>query len=274
MARGDSGIDRFRGVIEDAQNRAIRVSKIEVISNKAPGAKEKPTFGLPGTMTVFVARKGSPALADLRQAIREGNEATSRMREKLINQYTRIPKSAKGLPEQIMSAPVFADIRYGGMTVNSGVFVPKGVDMAVIILPYNGGRLASEGFTLVEHHKEGTEQQLEAVVMRADPELTDAERAALNMVPKEQLVRNVGVALRCDTTWWAVGLVAAGLVTAAAVGVAGTAGLIATIALTACLLARDVHVSEAQIEKLGPAASARKFIQLRRDVLQERKLRS
>jgi hypothetical protein len=164
-------------------------------------------------------------------------------------------------------APVLADVRYGGNTLNAGITVPQNIDCAVAIFPYNGGRLAEDGFELVEYPKAGTSDRLEAVVVEVSPGLSAAETAALQLVPGSQLGRNIGVSLDCCTTWWAVGFVTAGLAGAVALGAAGAATLIVVAGITAVQLGRATNLSDAEIKKLGPAASARELLQLRREAL-------
>jgi hypothetical protein len=173
--------------------------------------------------------------------------------------------------------PVFADVYYGGAPLNRGLFLPKGVELAVTILPYNGGRLTSDGFSLVEFYKEGSNEGLEGLVVRSDPPLTAAERAALRQVPAGERGRNVGPALpSCRTTWWAVGVVAATLATAAALQVAAAAGVTWTgaIAITGGMLRsgrEPEHLDPQEIAQLGPAASARRLLALRRDAIGRRR---
>lgn len=252
----------FGPVIQEIQHREIQVTKLPVIKVRAGH------FGAPGTMTLLVARAGSRVLAELRAAIKEGEAGLEKFRKRLAEQY----RNAHGAPREavvktMVNAPVLADVRYGGNTVSSGIFVPQNIDCAVAVFPYNGGPLSAEGFELVEYPKEGSTERLEGIVVETSPKLSAAEQAALQLVPASQLGRNVGASLDCDTTWWAVGLVGAGLATAATVGALAAAGVIGTAAVILFQMGREAHLSETQIEKLGPAASARKLLALRREAL-------
>jgi len=263
MPPSASSPDLLWPALEEAEKRPIRLSKIPVISNTAPKATGPSTFGATGTLTVFVGKKGSGAIDQVRAAIAGGNPATTKLRDRLQKQYSKLPPgSSETLVQQIVKATVFADIRYGGATLNSGVFVPKGVDVAVIVLPYNGGRLAPEGFTLAERYKDGSDAALEAVVMQAAPNLSAAEKTALQAVPANQVALNVGQAIDCRTTWWAVAQMA---VVQAEVRAAVIAASL--VVGPFCPLSKEVHISVAQIKALGPAASARKLLDLRRRVL-------
>jgi hypothetical protein len=50
----------------------------------------------------------------------------------------------------VVDSPVFASIAYGGEALSKGIFLPDGVDLVAFAFPYNGGRLDSNGCTLVE----------------------------------------------------------------------------------------------------------------------------
>ena len=254
--------NEFGSVIHEIQSREIQVSKLEVV--KAPADH----FGAPGTMTLVLSRTGSGVLSEFRAAIKEGGAKLENFRKKLSEQYRATHGSHReSIAKTMTQSPVLADIRYGGNTLNSGLFVPQHIDCAVAVFPYNGGRLGAEGFELVQYPKDGSTESLEGVVVETSATLSAAEQAALKLVPASQLGRNVGASLDCDTTWWAVGLVGAGLATAATVGALAAAGVIGTAAVILFQMGRETQLSETQIEKLGPAASARALLALRREAL-------
>jgi hypothetical protein len=102
--------------------------------------------------------------------------------------------------------PIFADLRSGGERLQSGLFVPPGTDAIYLGYPYNGGPLPSRGFELVEHIADGsTDVALEAIALKCDPVLTRAEAAALKIMPKDQIAKNIGASSDCDTTYLLLG---------------------------------------------------------------------
>lgn len=241
--------NRYGQVIQENISRPIRESKLEVIDAKAK-------MTAPGTLTVYVGRKGANRIDAVRKAVTEDARA-----EELKVEINRQLKSTYAVPIEHFPAamvrqPVLADIRYGGDALLRGFFLPEGVDLFPIPLAYNGGALAREGFTLVEHHKEGTDKAFEAVVVRNPPALTHAEEAALRHVPETQLINNAAVLYDwCDTTWWAV---AAAVVAAAEV----------TVEVTCiCAAMAAVSLPEETLKALGPAASARQLTLLRTQAL-------
>ena len=245
--------DEFGPVIQEIQHREIRVTKLKVV--KAPAQS-----GLSGTMVVVIARAGSGVLPELRAALKEGGARLTKFHNRLLKQYRSAQNSQReDAVKAMVQAPVLADVRYGGNTLNSGIHVPQNIDCALAIFPYNGGQLAAEGFELVEYPKEGAKDRLEGIVLETAPQLNAAELAALRLVPASQLGRNVGVSLDCNTTWIAVVVTAVTLL--------GIGGLAAVAAAAKMEFGEEMHLTEAQIKRLGPAASARELLALRREAL-------
>ena len=248
--------DLFRPLRLEVEKRAVRVTKLEVIKNTTKPESPAP-LSFPGTVTVFIARKGTRALDEVRAAVAQGGESVQKLQQSLKKQFQgRREISVEEYVKRLPREPVFADIRYGGATLNSGVFLPKGLNLVAIAFPYNGGRLAPEGFALAEHYKDDSDTALEGLVVRTDPPLTEPEKAALRLVPSSQLSRNVGFFDSCHTTWWAVFFVATAVAATFAVA-------------CAVVSAPDTHISEQELEKMGPAASARALLALRRQILEK-----
>ena len=242
--------DEFGPVIQEIQHREIKVTKLKVV--KAPAQS-----GLSGTMVVVLARAGSDVLPELRAALKEGGARLTKFHNRLLEQYRSAQRTSReDAVKAMVQAPVLADVRYGGNTLNSGIHVPQNIDCAVAIFPYNGGKLAAEGFELVQYPKAGAKDRLEGIVVETAPELSAVELAALRLVPASQLGRNVGVSVDCETTYWALAFLGAGLL---GIGLLGTPGSV--------VLGQETHLTETQIKRLGPAASARELLALRREAL-------
>jgi hypothetical protein len=241
--------NRYGQVIQENLSRPIRESKLEVIDARAK-------MTAPGTLTVYIGRKGTNSIDLVRTAVADDARAEE-LRTRIDNQLKQTySMPVEHMPAAMIRQPVLADIRYGGETLIHGFFLPDGVDLFPVLLAYNGGALARQGFALIEHHREGTDAAFEAVVVRNPPSLNDAEEAALRQVPETQLVNNAAVlADWCDTTWW---VVAAALVAAAAVTVEATC---------ICAAMEAVHLPEDTLDSLGPAASARQLTLLRSQAL-------
>lgn len=250
MAISAKALNQLRS---ESESRSTRITRLEVVPNQL-GTR----YDLPGSMVVFVGRKDRPSLGVVRKAISGDAASFKKMGDLARSQYA-LGKVLK--PDEMVAAAVssgvFADIRYAGTTLNSGVFLPDGIDFVPVVLPYNGGVLAKEGFSLVEHVKDGSSEALDAFVVSTPPKLTAAEVAAVKKVEASQRGKNVGSAAWCETTAWAV---------VSAVGDAVTL----TLGLACLMPIPEGHLSDVELASLGPNASARKILQLRRDALVKR----
>lgn len=225
-----------------------------------PDVKRENRVFVPGSVTVFVARSGSRAMKELRAALLEGEAATA----KVIARYQeptldRKDVSIEEASKMLLEEDVFGTVLYGGRELATHLFLPKGVDLAAVVMPYAGGALASGGLTFRTHAEEGTRVGLEAVAVRANPILSAAEAAAIKLIPRDQLGLNIGQAAGCDTTGYAV---AAVVVAVALVAIA--------LATTGCVVEIDRHLDDQLLKRLGPRASLGALMDMRRDAITNR----
>jgi hypothetical protein len=240
----------YRPVLEAVKGRLTRVTDLKVVDG-TPAKGKDPTIGVEGLILAFVARRGSGVLDLVKKAATDLASATD-----LIGMVRRQSKKFKPVSLKqgiglMLKEDVFAELRYGGETLVQTLFVPKGADFIFEEFPYNGGALAIEGFQLVERVRDGSDAALESIIVKINPTLSADEKAALKLVPSSQLGRNVGAACCCGDSYTAIGVV--------------VAAVVATALLT-CL--RPVPLAETitkeELAKLGPAASARKLLEVRR----------
>src|SRR5581483_3890603 len=138
----------------EVEARAIRFRKIPVVEYDWEGDHEGP-LAVPGSAMVFIAKKGSPVLKEIRAAAKARNGSDAGVARKVFSPFReRRPMALADAVELLKRQPVFASIQYGGLTLATSLFVDEGLHACVVPLPYNGGRLAKEGFTLVEHVKD------------------------------------------------------------------------------------------------------------------------
>ncbi len=251
----------IQSIIEEQQRRSIRSSAVPFISlNSKPGGKAV-AAAFPGSAHVFLARKGSGVLDRIRAAVDSGEERFKEVITGIVGsgRPRRKPLSIAAMAKLTIQQPVFAELRLSGERVHSGLFVPPGFDALPLTYPYNGGPLPSRGLELVEYIADGaTDGSLEALGLKCDPVLTKAEAAALKLAPKEQLIRSVAIPLDCETTYAAVAVVV--VVAVAAVALA--------VATDTCGVRREeAHLSDETIRELGPGASARRLLEMRRKAL-------
>ena len=246
-------------IYAEMRRRSVRVTKADVIEVTRTRL-QKPTLGAPGSMTVFLAAKSSAAMDEVRAAVNEGGLPAKKLSEHVSRQYKRRrQQTVKEAVKAISRARVFAELRYGGATLATGLFLPKGLDVAVLCFPYNGGRLTRDGFTLVEYiDRHATDAGIDVLVIKVDPDLSDVEEGLLEAQNDADRFQNVGYEAWCDTTAWAV-----------AAGVVAAATLAAAVATLGCV-APNVevpHLSERDVQRLGPEASVQKLLNIRRDAL-------
>jgi hypothetical protein len=257
----------------EAQARPVRLTTIEVIDKTS--SAQNAFFGVPGTLTVFIARKGSAALHELRQALNSGGEDLLQLYRKVSEQAAA--KVGRWTLEETIQAsiqqPVFADLRYGGATLAQGLCVLQGLDMRILLLPYSGARLAPEGLILAERFTEGSDAALEALVVRVDPPLTPAEKLALQLVPADQAI-NTSEPFQTDV---GSGDVIAIALTVIAVAATPIGVEVATVTEVVVTVVNQVggrapsdpgrYMSEEMLKQVGPTASVRKLLEMRRDFL-------
>ncbi|HET8846404.1 MAG TPA: hypothetical protein VFN35_33385, partial [Ktedonobacteraceae bacterium] len=157
--------DQSHAYFVEAQARPIRLTNIEIVDKTS--LAQNAFLGIPGTLSVFIARKGSGALHDLHEALKVGGEEIIQIYRKIGEQASLVERwTLEEAVQATIQEPVFAELRYGGATLAQGLSVPQGLDMTVLMLPYNGGRLAQEGLVLAERFIEGSNAALEALVVR------------------------------------------------------------------------------------------------------------
>jgi hypothetical protein len=244
---------------EEKYRRLIRTTRPRVVTYTSTAPMD---LVPPGCIMAVFARKGGTVLQDLEHAIVRGNttsinEFAARMRE----QYSarRMVSMAEAVAV-ISNEPVFAELRYGGKTLASNLCVPDNLPAAIVTFAYSGGQLADEGFSLVEYPRTGAREELEVLLVRRPPILTDVERRALELVPADQLELNIGNAAYCfAATGVVVAYVAVAIVVVTAVG---------NCASDYDRLAR-VSLPADRVHQLGPAGTARELLRLRRELLEE-----
>ncbi|MCA9277590.1 MAG: hypothetical protein H6815_02235 [Phycisphaeraceae bacterium] len=241
------------------RSRVAEVSSIKIL-NTTPTTGQRPTLGLPGSMMVFLSKGNSQAIEEVRTAAIQGGERAASIFRHLKKQFA----CRKTLPigeaiELISKQSVFAELRYGGNILASGLAVPDDLDYTVLVLPYNGGRLAPEGFELVEYLEEpGQADRLQGIVIQVTPDLSEAEAELMKAQNDMDRWRNVAYEFDCDTTAWAV---------AAAFAIGVTVGLAVTCA--GCVVPDLMHLDQSDIDRLGPSASVQELLQLRHQYLRQ-----
>lgn len=207
-----------------------------------------------GTVTIFFARRGSEFLEQARSAFRAGKgKALQQLTEQVWKDLdARQPFTVEEAAEAVEASAVSAELRYGGKQLANGLVLPKGVEWGAVPLAYNGGELDHEAFRLVEHHRPHSDERLEAFVVVRPPELSELELRAVRSVPASMLEMNI-------TTMLSPGFCVALVLVITAITNMGKA----------CGPGRKFpHLTDEQVRELGPEASARELLSLRREAFQ------
>jgi hypothetical protein len=222
------------------------------------GEQVNPVAPPPGTVVLFTAKKGSHLLRNLESAFAQrslgrlnqlGTEIQALVqRREVVSIRTAVDK--------LIDAPVYFEFRYGGKTLAQNVGLVDGIDFGSLTFAYNGGQLHDEDFQVVEYYRPGARQELDHLVVKNPPRLTDLEREVLSAVPESMLELNIAINGKCRGWTFAAALVY----------------VVLTIAGQVCLAARDrlaeVSLSPEQVQRLGRLGSARELLDMRRRILE------
>ncbi|GAA3050545.1 hypothetical protein GCM10020000_34310 [Streptomyces olivoverticillatus] len=221
-----------------AEGRLRRTRRLPVFDCPPGGTGARYALAAPGTVTLYLARRGSPRLREIAESLvrRTGRdvEIAREIRESLeLRPRLSVPEAV----DRMLAEPVFAELRYGSKPVVNNLFVPEDTEVVSVVFPYNGGRLARDGFTLTEYVIDTCPTGLSGLLVRAAPPLTRAEAVALQLLPPSQLELNVGSAVvdaesddNLALTLVTLAALAAGVALAAAAEVAVPAAVVAEAA--------------------------------------------
>lgn len=253
-------ITPVQAIIDEQQRREVRSTAVPIVTLNSKRGGKALAAGVPGTVHIILTRKGSGIIEKLRVTLDQDERRFAQVIEDIVAPFRRkkTPLSIDAMVKLTLRQPVFADLRSGGERLHSGVFVPPGADAICLAYPYNGGPLPSRGLELVQYLIDGTDRALEAIALKCDPVLTKAEAAALELMPKNQITKNVGASVDCETTYVALVAVTTALATLALALVTAGCGVIG-----------DPHVDDSAIKQLGPGASARRLLEMRRNALKK-----
>ncbi len=251
-----TALQALQVVERDVSRRLIRSSNIEVLDYKPSSPLPDAQLAPPGTIAVYVACKGSPLLAELKSAVRDpkGGKDKRLLRKIVADLQCRKRSSADDVAKMAAASPVIADLSYAGTTLCKHLFVAPD-SFGATLLPYSGGPLPKAAFRFDEYYRDGEDSELECVLVKHSPHLTEAEAAALKKVPPDLV--HVFVApgdLVSNTLLW---FLAAAAFEAAVV--------YATFNISSSSMTEHLH--EDAVKALGPAGSARALLALRKDLL-------
>ena len=277
-------------LLAEKQSRITRTRALKVVDHAKFGGPEKTGFGSPGSVILFLGRSSKETRQAL-AALKKGPVAMQKLLKRISDEMDALKP---GTPADVLDAakkePVLAALNYGGVPLADPIWLPKGLEMTVVAAPYTGGHLIPQGFQLIEWVKKDDAPAYAAFVLKTSPPLTRAEKVALKRVPKSHRTVHIGSAYKCEATAvaalsfgvaGAVGGAAAGAAAGGVIGgvVGGVAGAIGgaivgaavdagvVAALEGKQFGKHLHLSGDDIKREGPARSAKRLIEKRRQAM-------
>jgi hypothetical protein len=292
MMEATSYVDTFRPLMELRQSRLRRIRPLPVIDHARFGGPTRTGFGTPGSLILFMARSPEHT-KEAMAALKSGKAAMKKLIRRISDQMDQLrPGGLDQVIRSLAQQPVVASLTYAGAPILDPIWLPQGLDMTAIAIPYSGGRLLREGFQFVEYVEREDSPGYSSFVLKSTPRLTPAERVALAKVPKHHHSVHVGNGYNCELTTIGaaafgvagalggveVGAVAGGpfgAIVGGAVGAVGGAvvGGLIDVALVAIVegkrFGHRLHLDPEDIKKLGPSESAKQLVNKRRDAMKK-----
>lgn len=249
-----------RAIEDEMSRRSIRSTTLDPIDYRPSSAIPASQLAPTGTIAVYVSRRGSPLLKEIRDAARNAKSGRDRT---LARRIIRTARQRKPVPltdaaRRMLTQPVLAHLSYAGTTMAQHLFAESEQDLYVTVLPYAGGPLVERGFRFDEYLHEDDDEPLECVLLKNPPVLNAAELAALKKVPPEMAHAYVSpLDIRAATP-----LAAAALY----VVVWGFVAATYTWAKANWDESGD-HINPEALNSMGPTAAVRAMLRLRIDIL-------
>jgi hypothetical protein len=178
------------------------------------------------------------------------HEVAERIYSSLVD---RRPVALEEAVDLFVRQGVSVDLSYRGVPLVQNVFLPDDLELAAFPMPYTGGSVDGASFELTMRVADDREGWLDAILVIHEPELTDIERAALELVPEWESGINIGKSAMC----YAITAVTVFIVVAGAT--------------YACPGTPDVlHLDDEAVARIGPQRTARELLALRRQSLERR----
>lgn len=249
--------------LEDARStRKVELTSPKVIDWIPERTEDRREYGLKpleGSVTIFWGRKGGSAIAALERAFVDRDvDKLDALHDKFIAAVAKrsLTSVAKAV-EEALGAVSFFDLSFGGRPLANSVFLPKGLQVGSITLPFSGGKLDPAKFEVREHLKGRTGAKYDVLVLVAHPRLNPLERRALESVPASMQSIQIGAPSNQVIT-----------VIITIVAFVG----INTMMTLCCGNIRDrlsaQHLSPADLKRLDGIGSARRLLDLRRQIFE------
>lgn len=213
----------------------------------------------PGSINIYWSHSGSTLINELKKAyIARDKNALELLSPPLVAAWKKrrvrsIPQAAK----LAIEAPLVFDIRYGGKTLAESLWIPED-GCGTLTLPYNGGTLQLEDFSVVSYlSRSAQEQSPDVLIVVAPPVLTDLETQALQAIPSQFSEMLIGASpVACTVLVTIVVFVA-----------------LVTVVTTCCQPFHDklaeLELTDQSLQEFGPMLSLAKLLEVRGKIFEE-----
>jgi len=144
---------------------------------------------LPGTVTLFVAPAGSEFLDEVGRAFASAEAADVHRVVAFVNERGshRSRVSPIAAARELAGGRAFASLRYGRTVLAENLGLPAGIGFGAISFPYAGLKLDPAAFEFEQYVRHDFHERLDGILVVRPPVLSNAERAALELVPPEMI---------------------------------------------------------------------------------------
>lgn len=201
---------------EDRDSRSHSIVNPRVYELQGPATELLP----PGSGALILASQSTEVFSGLEEALANGDvEGINSLIEIHKQQSPRLEEvPIEEALRELISTPVYGDLRYGGKTLVTNAFTTERVGLTRIFFPFAGGLFNPESFTFAKFASSRDDSgQLNALVVLHQPRLSNREAAVLNRLPEAQRELLFGEAggIRACTPGALFATVTAGLIVAA-----------------------------------------------------------
>ena len=247
---------------DDQHRRLVRRRAPDAVVTAAPlpsGSTEYALRPLKGSVMLFWSQPGHGLIPAIREAYANGDEAAL---QQLSVDVAREIEIRPVLPldeafEKVFACPMYFDLLYGKTQLVTTLALPGDIPYGAFGFAYNGGMLADDAFELVEYFTEET-ASYDTLIVKVPPDLSDVERQALEAVPEDMTDLNIGYSVMCPLACVGIAAIVVALITCAGNPHAELEARMAQVTL-----------SQEQLDRIGPLASARQLLAVRREIFEQ-----
>lgn len=261
----------YSGILRDIERsrreRYTAKRKPKIINWKINSEEDPDSFGFKppeGSIMFFWARKENDLLRKLESAYISHD--TRRLDRLYHNRFEsdlskRSLLSLEEAKEEFIESDTFFDLRYDGKVLAESLWESTEEKFGLVILPFSGGRINGNEFTIVEHFLDQDSKDCspyQVLIVVCQPILSDIEKRALEAVPPEMDEIKIG---RLGPVVQILPGMVAGVVAATVIG-------------TLCVADFDEELEQLElspelVDELGSTAAVERLVEMRSEIFEE-----